>query len=76
MNDVHLFAECNLAAPVFKLMAQIKRNPSFVSPKVAKYCELGLNERLLTPKLCSTRMDKGISDGASFAVEKIRTRGL
>lgn len=76
IKDVHLFVECSLAAPVRKLICQTKRNPSFISPRVAKYCELELNARLRTPKECSVKAVRGISRGASGAVEKIKTRGL
>jgi len=35
-NAVHLFVECSLADPFFKLTAQIKRNPSLTLPSDAK----------------------------------------
>lgn len=76
MKDVHLFVECNFAAPVRRLIAQTKRNPSFTSPKVARYCELELKARLRTPNECSVKAVRGISRGASGAVEKSSTRGL
>lgn len=76
MYEVHLFAECNLADPFLRLIAQMKRNPSFGLPRVAKYWESGLNARLHTPNVCSFKIDSGTSGKASFAVEKIRTRGL
>jgi hypothetical protein len=76
MNDVHLFAECNLAEPFLRLIAQIKRNPSFMVPKVARYVESGLKARLRTPNVCSESMESGTSGEASLAVEKIKTRGL
>lgn len=73
---MHLFVECSLADPVFRLTAHTKRKPSFTSPRVARYWELGLKETLRTPTVCSVRIDRGISGDASFAVEKIKTRGL
>jgi hypothetical protein len=76
MYEVHLFTECSLADPFLRLMCQMKRNPSFGLPRVAKYCESGLNARLHTPNVCSVRIDSGTSGKASFAVENIKTRGL
>lgn len=75
-NDVHLFAECNLADPFLRLTAQIKRNPSFMVPSVARYWESGLKAMLRTPNVCSERIESGTSGKASLAVEKIKTRGL
>jgi hypothetical protein len=73
---VHLLVEWSLADPFFRLIDQMKRNPSFGLPRVAKYCESGLNARLQTPNVCSLRMERGTSGKASRAVENIRTRGL
>lgn len=73
---VHLFVECSLAAAVFRLTDQTKRNPSFMSPKVARYCEFELKARARTPKECSVMTVNGTSGGESFAVEKMRTLGL
>lgn len=75
-KDVHLFVEWSLAAPVRRLIAQTKRKASLMSPSVARNCELELNARPRTPNECSVRTVSGTSRGASFAVEKIRTRGL
>lgn len=75
-KDVHLLAEWSLADPFLMLTAQINKNPSFTFPKVARYCESGLKARLRTPKVWSFKIDRGISDRASLAVEKIKTRGL
>jgi hypothetical protein len=57
-------------------MDQTKRNPSFMSPREARYWEFGLNARPRTPKEWSVMIERGYSGGASFAVEKISTRGL
>lgn len=75
-TEVHLLVECNFAEPVFELTAQTLRNPSLISPRVARYCESGLNAILLTPKLCSVKTAKGASFEESGAVENINTRGL
>ena len=37
INEVHLFAECNLADPFLRFTVHMKRNPSFGLPSVAKY---------------------------------------
>ena len=73
---VHLLLACKLAAPVRELTFQTYRNPSFGEPRLAKYCESGDQARHLTPKVCSASAVRGVSEGASYAVEKISTRGL
>lgn len=73
---VHLLVKCNLAAPVFALIDQMKRKPSLTSPSVASHCELGLKATQRTPKLCSVRMDRGTSVGAPAEIEKMFTLGL
>lgn len=55
--------------PFFKLTAQTKRNPSFTSPREARYCEFELNAKLRTPKVCSLKMERGRSGDESLAVE-------
>jgi hypothetical protein len=73
---VHLLLECRVAAPVRELMLQIYRKPSFEEPRLARYCESGEKARHLTPKEWSAIEVRGVSEGASGAVEKISTRGL
>jgi hypothetical protein len=68
-----LFVECSLADPVLELIAQTKRNPSFISPRVAKYWESGLKAKLRTPKLCSVMIERGMFEESSR--EKINTLG-
>lgn len=72
---VHLLLACRFAAPVRGLMLQTYRKPSLGEPRLARYCESGDQARHLTPKVCSERAVRGVSEGASGAVEKIRTRG-
>jgi hypothetical protein len=45
-------------------------------PKLARYRESGLKATHLMPKVCSVRTERGISEEASFAIEKIKTLGL
>jgi hypothetical protein len=52
------------------------KKPSFEEPKLARYRESGLKAKQLTPKVWSARDVRGVSDGASAAVENMRTRGL
>jgi hypothetical protein len=73
---VHLLLECSVAAPVRELMFQMYKKPSFEEPKLARYCESGEKARHLTPKVWSAIDVRGVSEGASDAVEKISTRGL
>lgn len=73
---VHLLLACKLAAPVRVFTFQTYRKPSLGEPRLARYCESGDQARHLTPKVCSERAVRGVSDGASYAVEKISTRGL
>jgi hypothetical protein len=73
---VHLLLECRVAAPVRELMLQMYKKPSLAEPKLARYCESGEKARHLTPKVWSAIDVRGVSDGASDAVEKISTRGL
>ena len=56
-----MLAECSLAVPVFGLMSQIKRNPSFASPRVARNLESGLKAKLRTPNVWSSKIDTGTS---------------
>lgn len=71
-----MFVEWSLAEPFLSPMDHTKRNPSFTFPRVAKYCEFELQASARTPNVCSVSMESGISGGASFAVEKIKTLGL
>lgn len=73
---VHLLLECSVAAPVRELMLQMYRNPSFAEPRLARYCESGEKATHRTPNVCSDSDVRGISEGASEAVEKTSTRGL
>ena len=73
---VHLLLECSVAAPVRELMLQMYKKPSFEEPRLARYCESGEKARHLTPKVWSAIDVRGVSEGASDAVEKISTRGL
>jgi hypothetical protein len=57
-------------------MLQIYKKPSLAVPRLAKYFESGLKATQRTPKVWSGRDVKGVSDGASGAVENISTRGL
>jgi hypothetical protein len=57
-------------------MLQMYRKPSVEKPKLARYRESGLKARQLTPMVCSGRDVRGVSEGTSEAVEKMRTRGL
>lgn len=75
-NAVHLFVDTSRADPVRGLIDHMKRKPSLASPSVARYCEFGLNATARIPKECSVNIEIGASVGASFAVEKIMTRGL
>ena len=68
-NAVHLFVECSLADPFFKLTAQMKRNPSLTLPRDARCCEFELKARLRTPNVCSVRIESGTSGEESLAVE-------
>ena len=43
---------------------------------LARYRESGLKATQLTPKECSAREVKGVSEGASVALEKMSIRGL
>jgi hypothetical protein len=72
----HLLLAYSVAAPVRALMLQIYRKPSFENPKLARYRESGLKAKQLTPYVWSVNELRGVSDGASEAVEKMRTRGL
>jgi hypothetical protein len=45
-------------------------------PKLARYRESGLKATHLIPKVCSVRIASGMSEEASFAIEKIKTLGL
>lgn len=73
---VHLLLECRVAAPVRELILQMYRNPSLEEPRLARNCESGEKATHLTPKVWSVRAVRGVSEGASGAVEKISTRGL
>jgi hypothetical protein len=48
---VHLLVECKVADPVLELMFQMYNVPSFVAPRLARYCESGLNAMQRTPKV-------------------------
>jgi hypothetical protein len=61
---------------VRELMLHTYKKPSFEEPKLARYRESGLKAKQLTPNVWSARDVRGVSDGASAAVEKMRTRGL
>ena len=73
---VHLFVENSFTEPFLGFMAHMKRNPSLVSPRVARNLASGLNAIARIPKECSVRIEIGVSCAESAAVEKIMTRGL
>ena len=58
------------------LMLQMYKKPSLEEPRLARYFESGLKAKQLTPKVWSERDVRGVSEGASEDVEKMRTRGL
>ena len=68
-KEVHRLVEWSFADPFLRLMPHTKRNPSFMSPSVARHCELALKAMHRTPTVCSLRIERGTSDGESFAVE-------
>jgi hypothetical protein len=74
MFAVHLLVECSLTPPVLESKLQMKRNPSFASPSVARNLESGLKATARTPKECSGMIESGMSI-ESLSVEKINTRG-
>jgi hypothetical protein len=67
----HLLLECNVAAPVRGLIFQTYRKPSCAVPMLARYRESGLKATQLTPNECSARAVKGVSEGASGALESV-----
>ena len=70
---VHLLLACSRAAPLGD-MAQMKRNPSFGVPSVARYLPSGLNATAVTPNVCSLKITSGTSDD-SWRLN-IKTRGV
>jgi hypothetical protein len=48
---VHLLLACRIAAPVRGLMLHTYKNPSLAVPRLARYCESGLNATQRTPKV-------------------------
>ena len=57
---VHLLLAYNVADPLRLLMFQIYKKPSLALPSEARYCEFGLKETHLTPKVWSESAVSGM----------------